>query len=84
MLFKIGLVLMIFVTAPVFIIGALIYLVDERGSDDTEDEPEVCGNCNHCFMDFGVWRCFNKFSLWYEDTVDPDEDGCSEWESDSE
>lgn len=83
MIFKIGLILTVFVTIPVFIIGALIYLVAERDLDDTDDESEVCGNCNHCFMDFGAWRCLNEESFWYEDAVELYQEGCSKWESDS-
>ena len=83
MIFKIGLFLTVFVTIPVFIIGASMCLITDKDADDPDEEPEVCGNCNHCILDFGVWTCLNEESLWYEKAVDLGEEGCSEWESDS-
>lgn len=86
MIFKIGLILTIFVTIPAFIIGAFMFLVTERkGSNwDYENEPETtCWNCNHCFKDFGEWRCFCEESIWFDRVIeDLNITDCSDWESD--
>lgn len=88
MIFKIGLVLMVFVTIPAFIVGVLMVLVLERHADYwdyiDEDEPETCWNCNNCFKDFGEWICFCEDSIWFGRNIeDLDITDCSEWESDS-
>lgn len=83
MIFKIGLILMIFVTIPAFILGAFMFLVLERGVVDEDDPETTCWNCNHCFKDFGEWTCFCEESIWYQRNIeDLDITDCSDWESD--
>lgn len=76
----IGLIFTVFVTIPVVIVVSVL-LIKERAVE--QEEPEVCGNCNNCIMDFGVWTCLNEESIYFEDAVQLDREGCSEWESDS-
>lgn len=82
MIFKIGIILTLFVTIPTFMAGAFMFLVME--SKETEDEPDTtCWNCNHCFKDFGEWRCFCESSIWFDRVIeDLDITDCSDWESD--
>lgn len=85
MIFKIGLVLMIFVALPVFLIGVVMFIV--MGFDDLEEGDPVrnCSNCNYCTWDVDGWYCGNEDSIWYEEEVtDYDLDYCRDWESDGE
>ena len=81
MIFKIGLILTVFVTIPAFILGAFMYLVLESDPDDDESEP-TCNNCNHCSWYLDGWYCTCEESLEYEREVEPYWVGCDDWESD--
>lgn len=79
MLMKIGFVLAVFVTAPIALLGAAIYLIgdglpeDPNGIRLEKDDLESCLFCKYCTYTGGVLICENEESRFFKEQMDPDD-----------